>query len=305
MLGLRISIVSFVLLASAAAQDYFPLQVGNVWIYKGAGTASGKTLTIEITGTAQFGGVTYAVLHGLTEPDAYLRQDDSGNLFAYDTASGQEKPWFAFQAVEGTAYNSVVSCCGKAMVSSRAGKYAGPIGTFDYALLMSYPGVFQVGIANDTFLPYVGLVSRSTATGGPSYATYDLIYARLGGVTVLSGPQVSFAVTVDKASYPAGLTEMTGRLTLNVKGDPLEITFSSGQEFDFLIRNERGREVYRWSLGRVFTQALKTIRVSGEKNWVVDVKLDNPLPAGQYVAEGYLTTVGGKIYDATVGFEVR
>src|SRR5947209_8858485 len=186
MRGIKTFIASLLVLLPAAAQDYFPLQTGNVWVYRGSGSRADSETTVEITGTAQYNGSTYSVLHGLTDKDVLLREDASGNVFAYDADAGKESPWFSFNAPVGTAYDSTVSCCGKAMVASRNAPYAGPVGTFDYALQMSYPGVFQVGIANDLFLPYVGLVSRSIATGGPTYGGLDLIYARLGGVTFLS-----------------------------------------------------------------------------------------------------------------------
>jgi hypothetical protein len=38
----------------------------------------------------------------------------------------------------------------------------------------------------------------------------------------------------------------------------LELTFGSGQLYDFAILDSSGREVWRWSSGRMFTQALQT-----------------------------------------------
>lgn len=306
--GIRTSIASLIILLPLAAQDYFPLQAGNVWVYKGSGSRAGSETTVEVTGTAEYNGTSYSILHGLTERDALLREDNSGNVFAYDPAAGQEKPWFAFNAPEGSIYESVVSCCNKAMVAARNAKYTGPVGSFDYALQMTYPGVFQVGVANDLFLPYVGLVSRSIATGGPTYAGLDLIYARLGGVTFLTGPQVSFTLTLDKTTYPTQNADMIARLTLSVKqAEPLSLTFSSGQMFDLVVRNSAGKDVYRWSAGVLFAQIVQTIQVSGEKNWVVHAVLGKAaaLPPGQYTAEGYLTPTGDKRYTATVGFEVK
>lgn len=44
----------------------------------------------------------------------------------------------------------------------------------------------------------------------------------------------------------------------NVTGKQLEITFPSGQTHDFAVLDTAGREVWRWSAGRMFTQALQT-----------------------------------------------
>lgn len=42
----------------------------------------------------------------------------------------------------------------------------------------------------------------------------------------------------------------------NVKDRPVVLDFTSGQEYDFAVLQE-GREVWRWSAGRMFTQALR------------------------------------------------
>jgi hypothetical protein len=307
--GIGIITLSIPLLAGCAfSQDYFPLQTGNVWIYKRSGTRAGAPLTVEVTGVMVANGMTYSVVTGLTSTPAYLRKDDSGTVFYYDMATGQEQPWWSFQATPGTPYDSTVSCCGKAQVVSRSAKYSGLVGAFDYALEMSYPGVFQVGIARDLFLPYIGLVSRSIATGGPSYGGYDLIYARIGGVTVVSAPEISFALTLDQAVYTS--RDMIARLTLRAtQPDPLTLTFNSGQIFDLVIRDSGGAEVFRWSKGRLFTQVMQTIAFSGEKDWAIQIALTDPdgkpLPAGKYVAEAYLTNSGPRAYSASAGFEIK
>lgn len=37
-----------------------------------------------------------------------------------------------------------------------------------------------------------------------------------------------------------------------------EVRFPSGQTHEFIVLDERDREVWRWSEGRLFTQALRT-----------------------------------------------
>src|SRR3979490_1880448 len=48
---------------SATAQDYFPLQVGNQWVYKTGGSRSSAPLVLEILRTAEFGSISYVNLH--------------------------------------------------------------------------------------------------------------------------------------------------------------------------------------------------------------------------------------------------
>lgn len=283
MLGTRISIITFVAVLSASSQDYFPLSPGDQWVYRGTGTRSDSPLVVQVTGTAVRGGVEYSVVRGLLAGDVMLRKDVFGNVFAREPATGGELRWWWFQAPENQPYDSVVSCCGGAMVTARS----------DSWLEMRYPGVFQVGVDRDVFVANVGLVSRTIATGGPTYGGYELIYARIGEVNVISSSEVSFAVAADGKR---------ARLTLRVlQPEPLALDFNSGQVFDLVVRDAAGTVVYRWSDGHGFTLALQTLRFSGEKNWPVELPA---LAPGEYAVEGYLTS-NPRMYSATSAFTVK
>jgi hypothetical protein len=150
-------------------------------------------------------------------------------------------------------------------------------------------------------------------------ATYDLIYARLGGVTVVEERNVSFRLTLDRSVYVSdqrppvtpqrSIPQLTARLTLRQTQDtPLELRFPSSQVFDFAIRNDKGETVYTWSANKLFLQQVQTIRFQpGESNYVIVVPLSGErgvLPAGRYSAEAWLTTGPNRAYSATVSFEV-
>lgn len=68
----------------------------------------------------------------------------------------------------------------------------------------------------------------------------------------------------DSSALPSSLNVTVGpdvRFTLHVTnaGDsPIELQFPSGQTHDFAVLDESGREVWRWSANRLFTQALET-----------------------------------------------
>ena len=104
---------------------------------------------------------------------------------------------------------------------------------------------------------------------------------------------------------------MTARLTVrNDHVDPLRIQFPTGQIFDLTIRNDRGETLYRWSEGQVFTQAEQVLEIVGERNNVIRLRLSEsssgaPLPPGNYVAEGWLTTHSAQTFRAAVSFEIR
>jgi hypothetical protein len=316
--GTRIFIASFVLFAglAAAATDYLPLEPGNLWIYR----AGAQTMTVEVVRSEG----AYWVVRGFPAGEVWLRMDDAGSLWAYDPASGREAVWAAFNAPEGTEYDTAIDPCSRrASIASRAARYSGPVGNFDNALRIVYPptGCADAGITEEFYLPWVGLVRRTQTTiAGP--LTYELIYARLGGVTFVSATGISTSLWLDRPLYSANLMppidplrsgpEMTARLTLNNWTDaPLEVVFPSGQNYDLVIRNAKDEIVYRWSDGKAFTMVFRreTLAPRHERSYVIVLRLGDkdsrPLPQGLYTAEAWLATEGGKRYAATVGFEIR
>ncbi|RPJ81300.1 MAG: hypothetical protein EHM13_10630 [Acidobacteria bacterium] len=251
--------------------------------------------------------------------------DDGGTLYAYDSRSEREQVWAAFNAPEGTEYDTVIDPCSRrARIASREARYSGPVGEFQReALRIVYPptGCADAGITEEFYLPWVGLVRRTITTiAGP--VTYELIYAQLGGVTIISGPGISFGLTLDRPVYYVNLMppvdpvrsvpEATLRMTLrNWTATPLELVFPSGQSYDVAIRNAKDEVVYRWSDGKAFTMVFRneTLAPRQERHYVVTARLvdkdGKPLPQGRYTTEAWLTTEGGKRYAATVGFDLQ
>jgi hypothetical protein len=181
--------VIFASISWAGESPYFPLEVGNLWVYETGGTRCCTPLVIEVAQSADFNAHTYFLLKGFprAQGDSWVRINDDGSLVAYDPNQNQETLWYAFQAPEGEPFETAVPFgMGLAVVVSREVNYQGPIGQFDGALQVGYPRVFQVGISEEIFLPDIGLVQRTENTGGPSAGRYELVYARIGGVTIRS-----------------------------------------------------------------------------------------------------------------------
>jgi hypothetical protein len=84
--------------------------------------------------------------------------------------------------------------------------------------------------------------------------------------------------------------------------EPLRLRFIDGQRYDFVLRNERGEAVWRWSDGKVFIQAASEERVT-DKSWSEVLEMTVPGP-GEYRLEGRLTTVGDPIVAAAVTIRV-
>ncbi|HZF73267.1 MAG TPA: BsuPI-related putative proteinase inhibitor [Gemmatimonadaceae bacterium] len=59
------------------------------------------------------------------------------------------------------------------------------------------------------------------------------------------------------------------RFTLNVKNNTtkmLELRFPDGQTHDFVVKDFAGKEVWRWSTGRMFTSAMRSETLKGKED---------------------------------------
>lgn len=309
--GTRIFISSSLLLlsmpmfANAASPEYFPLRVGNSWVYKVTqGRFATEPRTIEVEAPQLFRGQEYFRVSYFGQT-VWLRAGEDGSLFSFDTVAGQEHPWLGLGLEEGATFPTGIDpCTTSGRIESRAAKITAPLGEFSNALRITYTGTCaDAGITEDYFLPYVGLLRHvTTSIAGP--VQYDLVYAR-SGATNVDVSQLGFTMALDSTTYKAGRTAQANvRLTLrSTLSEPVPLTFRSGQSYDIKIYNDRGEIVYVWSADKVFTQIIRMEKFGpGERNYAVPVPLSN-LSAGRYLAEGYLKTEPRQ-FSATIGFEI-
>jgi hypothetical protein len=299
--------IGFVLFLAGAAlfgqntADLIPLQVGNQWVYEGTGRVAGEPLSVRIEQASQFGGRTYFRWSGM-DGSHWIRADADGSVYRYDETSQTERIVIAPEGVV-TPFNNDCQQIGR--VTDTNAEYRGPLGTYRGGVVeVRYgPGVCaDAGIEKELYIPFVGLVQRTVTTiAGP--VTYDLVYARIGDVTVVTGQETSFTVALDSSSYEV-LSRPRVRMALRHKADqPLKLEFLSGQEFDIVIWNQRGERVYVWSADKLFPQVVHTIEVLGERNWTALANLNN-LPPGTYTLEAFLTNSGPGRYAGMVTFQV-
>lgn len=274
-------------------------------------------MVVSATGKQTVTGQEFLRIEGFPGGDVFLRFTEEGALVAWDPETRRERVWVDFSAREGSSYETAIDPCNRrATVSARAGRYSGPIGQFTNAFLIAYPALqcADAGLNGEAWLPGVGLVQRRMSTIAGEIP-YDLVYARLGSATVVTGPEVSFTLAFDRAVYPSGRMASgvppyaTARMTLrNTLEGPIRLVFPSGQSFELVLRNERGDIVYRWSDGMGFTMAIREEDFRpGERSYVVAIPLaaaGQPFLAGRYFAEAWLTTTP-RTYAASSGFEIR
>src|SRR5687767_4090377 len=78
---------------------------------------------------------------------------------------------------------------------------------------------------------------------------------------------------------------------VNTSKKRVEITFPSGQTYDFVVLDSAGREMWRWSSDRMFTQALRNkLLAAGEALDFEETLNSGPLPPGKYTARATLTS---------------
>lgn len=76
---------------------------------------------------------------------------------------------------------------------------------------------------------------------------------------------------------------------VNNSGKKVELIFPNGQTHDVAVLDSTGREVWRWSEGRMFTQALQTKLLTHGSQMSYDEQWKNA-PAGRYTAVARLNS---------------
>lgn len=69
----------------------------------------------------------------------------------------------------------------------------------------------------------------------------------------------------------------------------VELMFPDGRTHDFAVRDSAGREVWRWSAGRLFTQGIQNRLLDAHDSTIYDERWTPPAP-GRYVLEAQLNS---------------
>ncbi len=79
----------------------------------------------------------------------------------------------------------------------------------------------------------------------------------------------------------AGGVDLFAIAVANDSRKRVELNFPDGRTHDFVVLNDAGREVWRWSAGRLFTQAMQNRLLDAHDSVVYDEKWSPPSP-GRY-----------------------
>jgi Intracellular proteinase inhibitor len=295
---------------SAQTPEYFPLEVGNTWLYKAITIVGTEPLqlsttyqTMRVTGTERIEDRQYFQVSYFGR-DVLLREDaPTGNVFVYDRDAGTESPWVSLGLPVGTSFSSSVDPCSpQGQIVSRTDDAAVPLGVFKDEVQVKFQNnCGDTGVTTQYYAPNVGLIRQDQSSfAGP--VLYRLIYYRVGDRTG-AVPEVSFTASIDSPAYVPG-NLLGARLTLRNSGtDGLNLHFPSSQSFDLKILNDKGESVYMWSSDKSFAMvAHDEILGPGELTYGVTVPIER-MPAGHYVLQVHLTT-DPIAYSAQVAFDV-
>jgi hypothetical protein len=130
-------------------------------------------------------------------------------------------------------------------------------------------------------LASIGVLAFACAPRGRSDAT-----SRSTATAQREDPHVESALVVNADSSEGVRFAFS---VTNVGGGKVEVKFPSGQTHEFIVLDTLGREVWRWSEGRMFTQLLqnKVLRnadtLSYDERWT-------DAPRGRYIAVARLAS---------------
>ncbi len=93
---------------------------------------------------------------------------------------------------------------------------------------------------------------------GVLVATVGVLAAATPTTVNWSAGNLHLTASIGRNTYAIGEVVDVTIAAQNAGGDPLPITFPSGQIFEVVVRRPRGDEVWRWSHDKAFTQAVQS-----------------------------------------------
>lgn len=123
-------------------------------------------------------------------------------------------------------------------------------------------------------------------------------------------PGLTLTLASKAASYGPGERATFTLVARNTGTTPVSLTFPSAQRYDLVIGDATGREIWRWSEGKVFAQVMATQMLAPGQNLSFEIQWDQKgeagaqVPPGSYKARAWLTA-RGVAQQAQVEFTLR
>lgn len=99
-------------------------------------------------------------------------------------------------------------------------------------------------------------------------------------------------VSTDRTLYALGETVTVTLAVTNPTDERITVSIGSGLQYDFIVQDVPGAELWRWSRGRAFTQALTSLTLQARETRSFTERWDQRSNAGSLVAPGTYTVTG-------------
>ncbi|MBI4614604.1 MAG: hypothetical protein HY720_13420 [Planctomycetes bacterium] len=308
---------------AATAQELWPAQAGNTWTYEVSGQIGNGT-THEAKVVATSGG--WSKIEGFEGTHWWYMSGQSGRVWVWNESAGNYSLVFDLGLAKGAKFTMNfpgATCLDKTTwtVAEKNATLDTEVGTFTGCVVLALvqSPCADAGLGEVAFAPGVGIVRTSSQSiAGPK--TSNVIHALVNGAEYKRKKHdagLTACVTVDKAVYELWINRMPSigpvnrpprpdtmtvefRITNNTR-ETIQFDYRSGQKYDFVIKNEADKELYRWSAGRAFTMALTRDTLRPGESLVFTEKLElresqglegvfPALGAGKYAIEAIHTT---------------
>ena len=112
-------------------------------------------------------------------------------------------------------------------------------------------------------------------------------------------------LATDSPVYRPGQPILITFEVFNHTSVPVRLDFNSGQRYDFVIEDNGGNEIWRWSAGKMFTMAMGQEELGpGNSRLIYEIEYAARLKPGQYKVIGILTDARRQT-SATISVDVE
>lgn len=144
--------------------------------------------------------------------------------------------------------------------------------------------------------PYSDLGRRLEVTGAVQLAKRGFPYLQVQHIEPLTGLKgVTCYLATDRRQYQSGDTVVMQMKVGNPNKEPIMLQFTSSKTYDFAVYDRAGPEVWRWSQGKVFTQALQQKVLAPQESYLVEARWTVPVDDSEGAVAPGLYKVKGQI----------
>ncbi len=103
---------------------------------------------------------------------------------------------------------------------------------------------------------------------------------------------IEAALKIKERRFRAGEVLSFSLEILNTQDKTLKLFFPTSKIYDFVVYDESGKEVYRWSRNKLFTQAITRIVLKPRETRVFSLEWDQKVEFGEKAKPGNYQIIG-------------